>query len=130
MYPAEKNKNSVPAAALAVDECNFDLSILEDMEDPEYTTEIISLFLKDTPRQLKEIREALSAGITASVHKAAHKLKSSAGILQANNLIKLLADIETMAKEGKTKDELNGVLKNVEQEYNNLEQKLKSHLKR
>jgi len=130
MYPGEKNKNSIPAAALTVDECNFDLSILEDMDDPEYTAEIISLFLKDTPRQLKEIREALTAGITESVQKAAHKLKSSAGVLQANKLIKLLADIETMAKEGKTKDELNGLLKNAEQEYNHLEQKLKSHLKK
>ena len=100
------------------------------MEDPEYTTEIISLFIKDTPRQLKEIREALSAGTSETVYKTAHKLKSSAGILQANRLIKFLSDIETTAKAGKGNEDLNGLLKNAEQEYNGLEQKLKSYLKK
>jgi len=130
MHPSEKNKSNIPAAGLAEDESSFDLSILEEMEDPEYTTEIISLFIKDTPRQLKEIREALSAGTSETVYKTAHKLKSSAGILQANRLIKFLSDIETTAKAGKGNEALNGLLKNAEQEYNGLEQKLKSYLKK
>jgi two-component system, sensor histidine kinase and response regulator len=130
MYQRENNKSNIPAASLTDEESNFDLSILEEMDDPEYTAEIITLFIKDTPRQLKEIREALAAGVSETISKAAHKLKSSAGVLQANKLIKLLADIETMSKTGKTGEELSGLLKNAEQEYTSLEQKLKKHLKK
>ena len=129
MFQRENDKTNVQAA-LNTGENSFDLSILEEMDDPEYTMEIVTLFIKDTPRQLKEIREALTAGSFDTVCKSAHKLKSSAGILQANKLIKYLADIETLAKTGQSKDELTGLLKSAEQEYNSLEQNLKSYLKK
>lgn len=129
MYQREIDKNNMHTS-LTTDETSFDLSILEEMDDAEYTKEIITLFLKDTPRQLKELREALTAGTFETVYKTAHKLKSSAGILQANKLIHWLAQIETIAKEGKANEQLNSSLKNAEQEYNSLEQQLKAYLKR
>lgn len=130
MYQRENDKPNNMHTALTADDNGFDLSILEDMDDPEYTTEIITLFLKDTPRQLKEIRDALTAKVSDIVCKTAHKLKSSAGILQANRLIKFLEDIETIAKQGNINEQLTGLLKNAEQEYSSLEQKLKSYLKK
>ena len=62
----------------------FDLSGLEEMDDNEYLVEIVTIFLNETPGELREIREALAAGKTELIFKKAHKLKSSAGVLQAD----------------------------------------------
>ncbi len=129
MYQRENEKTNNLQTALTPDENGFNLSILEEMDDPDYTSEIVTLFLNDTPRQLKEIREALTTNAYETVYKTAHKLKSSAGILQADRLIKFLADLETKAKESKANDQLAALLKIAEQEFNSIAQRLKGYVK-
>src|SRR5882757_1918062 len=111
---ANENK-SASVASLSADESLYNLSILEEMDDNEYVVEIIGLFLKDTPKELREIQDALAGGKIEIIHKKAHKLKSSAGVLQANKLIDLLDRIESIAKSGKLGEELSQFFKNAQQ---------------
>jgi HPt (histidine-containing phosphotransfer) domain-containing protein len=129
MTPRENENNSMHVDSVFTDQGFYDLSILEEMEDNEYTIEIISIFLKDTPVELKEIQEALRTGKAEIISKKAHKLKSSAGILQAKNLVTFLTGIESLSKSPNPNEELTRLLDSAHQEYKNIEQALKKHLK-
>ena len=129
MIQRENLTKPVPLTGQAADENLFDLSILEEMDDKEYIVEIVSMFLKDTPGELKEIKLALTAGNLETVSKKAHKLKSSAGILQAQYMIGLLADLERIAKTEKTEAGSLTVFENVQRQYKDLEQALQKLLK-
>ena len=107
----------------------YDLSMLQEMDDNEYMAEMLGIYLEETPVELKEIREALTAGNTEIISKKAHKLKNSAGVLQANNLIHLLTQIESMAKSGQVNKELITLVADVHKEHKNIESGLKKHLK-
>jgi len=130
MIPRENVTKPASLSDQAADESLYDLSILEEMDDKEYTVEIVSIFLKDTPGELKEIKAALAAGNTDAVYKKAHKLKSSAGILQAQRLITLLTDLERIAKTEKIEADLLILLENVQRQYKDLEQALQQLLKK
>ena len=78
----------------------FDLSILEEMEDDEYMEDILSLFLANTPVDLKALQDAAIKKDLDSVHAMAHKLKSSIGLVQANPLLDLMTKVEELAREG------------------------------
>jgi len=130
MIQRENATKPISLSGQAADESLYDLSILEEMDDKEYIVEILSMFLKDTPGELKEIKAALAAGNTEVVYKKAHKLKSSAGILQAQRLIDLLTDLERLAKTEKIDADLSILLENVQRQYKDLEQALQQLLKK
>ena len=130
MIQRENATKPISLSGQAADESLYDLSILEEMDDKEYIVEIVSMFLKDTPGELKEIKAALAAGNTEVVYKKAHKLKSSAGILQAQRLIDLLTDLERIAKTEKIDADLSILLENVQRQYKDLEQALQQLLKK
>ena len=130
MIPRENEKNSVHIDSVFPDEGCYDLSIIEEMDDNDYVIEIISMFLRDTPRELKEIHEALRTAQPGIISKKAHKLKSSAGILQAKNFVLFLTGIESLSKSEKINEELTRLLDSAQLEYKNLEQGLKKHLKK
>jgi len=130
MIQRENATKPISLSGQAADESLYDLSILEEMDDKEYIVEIVSMFLKDTPGELKEIKAALAAGNTEVVYKKAHKLKSSAGILQAQRLIDLLTDLERLAKTEKIDADLSILLENVQRQYKDLEQALQQLLKK
>ena len=64
---------------------------------------------------IEEMKQALQAGNTDTVCKKAHKLKSSAGIIQADKLINLLADIEAAGKKGIVDNEMSRLVENAAQ---------------
>ena len=98
------------------------------MDDNEYMAEMLTIYLQETPEELKEIRTALTEGNTEIIAKKAHKLKNSAGVLQANNLIDLLAKTEGIAKSGNVTEELVTLIADVHKEHKNIEFGLKKYL--
>ena len=107
----------------------YDLGMVEEMDDTEYLVEVVSLFIEGTPKELKEMRDALRAGNTEIIYKTAHKLKSSAGVIQANALTEVLNGIEAIAKSGTLNAELDSLIENAMCQYKDIEQALKKHLK-
>ena len=106
----------------------YDLSMLEEMDDTEYLLEVLTIFLRDTGLELKEMTAALNAGDTVIIAKKAHKIKGSAGIIQAGELCNLLDRIEKIAKTGTVDDTIKNLVENTLSLYNMIEQTLKKHI--
>ena len=106
----------------------FDLCLLEEMDDNKYLSEILTLFLENTPNELNELQKACAADQFVDVYKMAHKLKSSTGLLKANSLLNILIKIEDSAKHEKN-DELVLMAKQANEEYKKMETPLQEHLK-
>ena len=110
---------------------NFcDLSMLEEMEDNEYLLEIITVLLSEMPGDIKEMKQAAQEGKADIVCKKAHKLKGSAGVIQAEKLIAMLGEIETIGKKGTTNGEMNSFIENAGEEYRSIEKALKIYIAR
>jgi len=107
----------------------FDLSLLEEMNDNEYLSEILTIFLGNTPNELNELKSASIAGQFDVVYKIAHKLKGSTGLFQATFLSDVLERIENTARGGKN-DALPMLVGLANEEYKRIEIPLKEHLKK
>ncbi|MGG9961994.1 Hpt domain-containing protein [Ferruginibacter sp. SUN106] len=106
----------------------YDLSMLEEMDDTGYLLEVLTLVLQDTPKDIKEMKEALQSGKIDTVCKKAHKLKSSAGVIQAEKLTTLLSSIELTGKNGGSVTVLTELLKDTIEEYCLIEMGLKIYI--
>ena len=75
----------------------YSLRHLDEIDDKEYSCEILQMFLRDTPLLLEEIREAVFCEDWDMAHKKAHKLRSSVGLLQMQQLLELVDKVEFKA---------------------------------
>ena len=107
----------------------FDLSLLEEMDDNEYLSDILTIFLNNTPNELNELKRACISNKFDAVYKMAHKLKSSTGLLKANFLLNVLIKIEETAKDEKN-DGLAELAELANEEYKKIEIPLKEHLRK
>ena len=112
---------------VAIAEPLYDLSMLEEMDDTEYLLEMLAAVLHEVPKDLTEMQQALKAGDTDILCKTAHKLKSSAGVIQAEKLITLLENIEALGKKSGITNELTSLVENVAQQYAHIEKALKNY---
>jgi signal transduction histidine kinase/CheY-like chemotaxis protein len=94
----------------------FDLSLIEEMDDNEYLTGILSTFLNGTPAELSQLQSAFSADHYEDVYKIAHKLKTSVGLFKANGLFNILTGIEESIRSG-IRDGLGKLLQLANNEY-------------
>jgi CheY-like chemotaxis protein/HPt (histidine-containing phosphotransfer) domain-containing protein len=69
-------------------------------EDSDALGDLIDSFLTEAPKLLRQIREALAAGETSMLQRAAHTLKSNAALFGAEALALLCKELELMAREG------------------------------
>lgn len=106
----------------------YDLSMLEEMDDNEYLLEMLAVLLNETPKDLKQMKDALRAGKAQLVCQAAHKLKSSSGIIQAEKFTALLSEIEVLGKNGVVNNELSSLVENAAHQYASIEKSLKIHI--
>jgi CheY-like chemotaxis protein len=88
----------MPVAKVSKVKKSFDLSLVEEMDDNEYLLDMLSVFLAKTPGEFDELRKACDSRQFEAVHSIAHKLKSSAGLFKAEQLLDLLTKIEHAAK--------------------------------
>ena len=106
----------------------FDLSILEEMDDNEYISEILNVYLKNCPGELAELRQACAAKQYDSVFKMAHKIKGSTSLLKSDNLLRILAKMEEFAK-AEISDGLEKLSEQAAEEFGKLSAQLKEYLK-
>lgn len=107
----------------------YDLTMLESMDDKDYLVEIISIFLSETPRELKEMHLAAIAKKAGIVSGKAHKLKSNSGILEAYTFTAILQQVETRAKSENQPEEVIKLVEAAQNEYLKIERSLKNYLK-
>ena len=105
----------------------FDLSLLEEMDDNEYLSDVLNIFLTNTPGELNNLEDACIDKEFETCYKMAHKLKSSAGILQAKYFLQVLIKIEENAKAENAQEILN-LCKVLKEEYKKIETPLQIHL--
>ena len=106
----------------------YDLSTLEEMDDTEYLLEILTILLSENAGDFKDMKQALQQGRTEIVCKKAHKLKGSAGVIQAEKLAAILTDIETLGKKGIINEELATLIEKAANEYSSIEKELKIYV--
>jgi HPt (histidine-containing phosphotransfer) domain-containing protein len=107
----------------------YNLTMLEELEDNEYLAEVINIFLEEAPVELKEMKQAATGGNNDMIAKKAHKLKGSAGVIQADKLIESLTSLEFNAKSGAAINELQNLVDKTKQIYSNIEYALQQYLK-
>jgi PAS domain S-box-containing protein len=79
------------------------LASLRDLREPgapDPVTELIELFLRDTPGHLQRMQVAADKGDVAALQSAAHSLKGSANNMGARRLATLCGAVEKQAKTG------------------------------
>jgi CheY-like chemotaxis protein/HPt (histidine-containing phosphotransfer) domain-containing protein len=76
----------------------FDGSLFDS--DPQFLTEIVSLFLKTYPQLLYAIEDAISRKDAPGLCQAAHSLKGAVGNFGAKAVVEQAAALETMGKTG------------------------------
>jgi len=106
----------------------FDLSQLEEMDDNDYVAEILTAIFANIPRDLSMLKKACVSQDYAVIGKIAHKLKGSAGIIQATGLIKILVKIDEFSK-AEISEGLTILADQAGEAYKKIENPLKEYLK-
>jgi PAS domain S-box-containing protein len=85
----------------------YDLSNVLEMDDVNFTLEILNMFLDTVPKALQELKTGITQATDwNTVAKVAHKLKGGVGVLQINGMIKQLSTIEINARNGENLHQL------------------------
>jgi HPt (histidine-containing phosphotransfer) domain-containing protein len=104
------------------------LKTFQQTGEPDFVTELIDLFLKDTTLQLESLRVAVSNKNVPEIRRLAHLVKGSSGNIGATGMAELCQEMErhnlgTCAHEsyGET------LLLNLEAEFRQVSEAFKAH---
>jgi HPt (histidine-containing phosphotransfer) domain-containing protein len=106
----------------------FNLIYLFELDDADYTKDVLPIFLETTPLLLDEMRVAAMHESWEDVHKKAHKLKSSLGILQAAKMLEETTHIESLAKQRAKLDKVPLLIQTVLEQFNLIQPMLKAEM--
>ena len=73
---------------------------LNEDGEPDIVTELIDLFLRDTPPRLAALKDAIREGDVQALSQNAHTLKGSSANLGATRLASLNAELHSQASDG------------------------------
>ncbi len=68
--------------------------------DKEALAELVSVFLRNCPAMVQQIRTAAANASPAELAATAHKLKSAAGFVAACGLAEIAEELETLSRGG------------------------------
>jgi len=108
----------------------YNLSLLEDLNDKDSLIEVANMFLNNTPRQLDEMMQDAKQHNWEKVFYEAHKIKGSAGMLQAHELIEVLMQVEKKAKEEKDVHSIEGLIDKAIGYFAQINTELKAEIKK
>jgi CheY-like chemotaxis protein len=80
----------------------FDLrkAMLQAGDDEQLLKEVIDIFLRDAPRSMQQMSEAVANGDAKRLERAAHTLKGSVGYFGAERTFRAAHRLEMLAKQG------------------------------
>ncbi len=103
----------------------YDLSLLEELDDKESLLDVISLFLDNTPGEIKQLLEMVQEKNWDSLFRLAHRIKGAVAILQSTVIAGLLGSIEANAKDAKDIPGLEKEVEEVDQLFTRMELQLR-----
>lgn len=107
--------NSAPVASTTTELVNLDyLQELAD-NDTEFMTEIISLFLTQTPAYLTDLKSFTNPYDGQNLKNIAHKMKSSAGLMGILTLQEALATLEEATQTKAPFEQITNLVAQIEQ---------------
>ncbi|RYZ29771.1 MAG: PAS domain S-box protein [Chitinophagaceae bacterium] len=129
-YLLSQDEASQPSEEILVGDTTdlYSLQFLHEMEDIDYTIEVLELFLKTTPPTLEEISAQVQHKNWDEVYRKAHSLKSSLGLLQMNRMLDSVSGIEQLAKTSTNTSKIPSLLNNVLQQYQLVKPMLEAEL--
>ena len=80
-----------------------DLRALGGEDDPEFLNRAIGCFLRDTPKRLGVVRDAVGQGNARGLEQAAHSLKGSCSNIGARQMVALCLALEERGRAGSVK---------------------------
>ncbi len=95
--------------------------------EPDLFTELVHLFLEDTPHRLQELHRALDGEDHGALERAAHALKSSTANLGALSLSKLFREIESAGRSHDL-ERATSLVRESRDEYQRVEDALRSEI--
>jgi CheY-like chemotaxis protein/HPt (histidine-containing phosphotransfer) domain-containing protein len=108
----------------------IDESVIEDLrsmagsEGDRLITELIQVYLEDTPATIQELKNALAAENLTKIRKTAHALRSPSVSIGAVNLGKICEMLEYIAQD-QSLEEITDLVNQLEIEYQNVIKTLK-----
>jgi HPt (histidine-containing phosphotransfer) domain-containing protein len=93
--------------------------VMKSMTEPAFLTELIDVFLNDSPDLIQQMRAGIAAGEIDGVRRAAHSLKSNAASFGAIHLADAARELEMTVKGGSL-DGAESKLQVVETEFSRL----------
>ena len=104
--------------------CN--LSYLNRMSggNKDFVREMIRLFLKQAPQELEKLQHALSGKELPKAKEVVHKMKSSAAMVGAEDMVAELKDMETLVVAGAANIALSEAFSRLEQHFSEVRQEL------
>ncbi|SMO93047.1 Hpt domain-containing protein [Gracilimonas mengyeensis] len=96
-----------------------DFTYLTEITDGDFGVirEMIDLFIEETPRQLRDIRQAFEADKFPELRAAAHKIKPTLSYVGLEELKAKAQQIEDHAKNEEHLDEIPALIKAIEKGY-------------
>lgn len=121
----EKETLPVPESKTVID-----MAVLQDLKemaggDSELLVEVIDCYLKDSPKLLDEMSQAIRQQQAKLLQRAAHSMKSSSASVGAKNLSQLCQELEYIGREG-TIEGADKILSQTQAEYQRVEAALGS----
>ena len=93
--------------------------------EPDFVVELIDQFLRDAPRQLGDLREALAQGDLQTLVREAHRLKGGCSIFGAHPMAALCGNLEARGRAGSVRG-ADAVLAQLESEFSRVQRSLES----
>jgi len=94
---------------------------------PDIVSKVIHIYLKESPKFLQTLQDAVSAQNATALQKAAHSFKSSSANVGAVGLSELCKDMEAMGRDNKT-DNAAPLLSDIQAEYETVQAALTEQL--
>ena len=111
----------------------YSLHLLEELDDKLQMRQLIELFLTNTPSQIRELQAEAGNKNWKKVYAHAHKLKGSASIFYAGELVALSQQIEKQVNvpggSAVDEDSINGFLLSLTAAFPKIEILLSEELK-
>ncbi len=104
--PASTNTTPIPSGD---DPLDVEAALQRCMDDSEFLAATLDSFVTEVPGYIDELERLIESGDAESATRAAHSIKGAAGMVTAESLRAVAAELEALGKEGRlsqARDEL------------------------